>query len=119
MPSSILNSNSCLNTRVLGIIEIFVMISPRIYAHAYCRLPKYLKSFSKFQSFVDVTFSTLNIVCLLFSDQIFPCDSNPCQNGATCKNDPKDISKYNCQCANWFTGINCQGNCNVKSAYFT
>ena len=66
MPSSILNSNSCLNTYVLGIIEIFVMISPCICVHAYCRLPKYLKSFSKFQSFVDVILNALNTVCLLF-----------------------------------------------------
>ena len=47
---------------------------------------------------------------LLFSVQIYACDSNPCQNGATCSNDANDISKHKCQCPDWFTGINCEGN---------
>ena len=47
---------------------------------------------------------------LPFAVQIYPCDSNPCQNGATCDNDPSDISKYQYQCQKWFAGENCEGN---------
>lgn len=46
----------------------------------------------------------------MFAVQIYPCDSNPCQNGAQCVNDPSDISKYQCNCKDWFTGVNCEGN---------
>ena len=54
--------------------------------------------------------STLWALFLSFAVQIYPCDSKPCQNGATCNNDANDISKYKCQCRDWFTGINCEGN---------
>ena len=52
----------------------------------------------------------INYYFLSFAVQIYPCESNPCQNGATCNNDVNDISKYKCQCRDWFTGVNCEGN---------
>ena len=39
----------------------------------------------------------------LFTD-INECDSNPCQNGATCAN---EVNKYTCSCAAGYTDINC------------
>ena len=44
-----------------------------------------------------------------FLEQIYPCDLKPCKNGATCTNDPDDISLHHCQCPTWFTGQNCEG----------
>ncbi|RMX48625.1 hypothetical protein pdam_00008003 [Pocillopora damicornis] len=77
-------------------------VNKRIAVYTFELLPKQIS----LGCFKDKKSSRL--LNIKFGNQIFPCDSNPCQNGATCKNDPKDISKYNCQCANWFTGINCQ-----------
>ncbi|KAK2140919.1 hypothetical protein LSH36_1205g00104 [Paralvinella palmiformis] len=34
-----------------------------------------------------------------------PCSSDPCQNGATCT---LDVQDYICQCADGFTGTNCE-----------
>ena len=44
-----------------------------------------------------------------YLEQIYPCDLQPCKNGATCTNDPDDISLHHCQCPAWFTGQNCEG----------
>jgi len=46
------------------------------------------------------------IYCLV---QTFPCDSQPCLNGAICANDVKDITKYHCKCTSDYSGVNCQG----------
>lgn len=66
----------------------------------------------KFKRFIEHSLSAGNtniIFSFLSAVQIYPCDSKPCLNGATCNNDPKDISKYKCKCAAWFTGTNCEG----------
>ena len=51
------------------------------------------------------------ITCTSFvlSVQIFPCDSKPCVNGATCSNDDQDVSLYHCHCTDNYSGKNCQG----------
>ncbi len=56
-------------------------------------------------------FNIWAVICnaILFSD-IDYCDSNPCQNGATC-NDL--INSYVCVCVDGYIGLNCQtGNVN-------
>lgn len=66
----------------------------------------------KFKRFIEHSLSAGNtniIFSFLSAVQIYPCDSKSCLNGATCNNDPKDISKYKCKCAAWFTGTNCEG----------
>ena len=37
--------------------------------------------------------------------ELGPCQSNPCQNGATCFNGAS--SEYFCLCADGFEGVNC------------
>jgi len=45
----------------------------------------------------------------VFAVQIYPCDSKPCVNGATCNNDDQDVSLYHCHCTGDYSGKNCQG----------
>ena len=40
----------------------------------------------------------------IFAD-IDDCESNPCQNGATCVD---GIDSYTCECANGYSGDNCE-----------
>ena len=45
----------------------------------------------------------------LFDDsycaEINECESAPCQNGATCRD---DLRRYSCQCPNYYTGGHCE-----------
>lgn len=50
-----------------------------------------------------------------YAVQTYPCDSNPCQNGGQCKNDPKDVSKYRCVCPKWFVGDRCEGMAKISA----
>ena len=45
----------------------------------------------------------------MISVQSYPCDSDPCVNGAACRNDEEDITEYHCDCTGDFSGVNCQG----------
>ena len=45
----------------------------------------------------------------MISVQSYPCDSDPCVNGAACRNDKEDITEYHCDCTGDFSGVNCQG----------
>lgn len=42
------------------------------------------------------------------------CDSNPCKNGATCK---EDIGKYSCECGNGYEGLHCEIEINECERY--
>ena len=53
--------------------------------------------------------SHTNALFVVFSVQIYPCDSKPCINGATCSNDDQDVSLYHCHCTGDYSGKNCQG----------
>jgi len=41
---------------------------------------------------------------MMFSE-IEICDSSPCMNGGTCR---QDFGKYECHCAPGYTGLNCE-----------
>ena len=45
--------------------------------------------------------SPTSVVCVEKDE----CDSNPCRNGATCKD---GVNTYQCQCRNGFRGLNCE-----------
>lgn len=54
-------------------------------------------------------FSSL-LILNYFLVRSYACDSQPCKNGAACRNNEKDITKYHCDCTDDFSGVNCQGN---------
>ena len=45
---------------------------------------------------------SINILTISATDE---CDPDPCQNGASCVD---DIGSYRCECADGFTGLNCE-----------
>ena len=47
---------------------------------------------------------TIHLPLSFFAD-IDDCESNPCQNGATCVD---GIDSYTCECANGYSGDNCE-----------
>ena len=70
----------------------------------------YLNSLSTFQfSLFDSSFSIRVCMCILFlwaGTILPPCDSNPCQNGASCLDNG---TAYYCDCAfTGFTGNSCE-----------
>lgn len=42
------------------------------------------------------------------------CDSNPCKNGATCK---EEIGKYSCECGSGYEGTHCEIEINECERY--
>ena len=53
----------------------------------------------------DVAFVKDNSFTSFFFADIDDCESNPCQNGATCVD---GIDSYTCECANGYSGDNCE-----------
>ena len=43
-------------------------------------------------------------VNISFNIIVYPCDSSPCKNGATCKNVE---DKFMCNCTKGYTGVSC------------
>jgi len=53
---------------------------------------------------------------LFYIQDINECSSDPCQNGATCKD---DVNGYACGCADGYTGTLCEtGNVILYLSYF-
>ena len=42
---------------------------------------------------------------MFYQDDINECESNPCVNGAVCKN---DLNKFTCECKEGFEGDKCE-----------
>ena len=53
----------------------------------------------------DVAFLKGNSSTFFLFADIDDCESNPCQNGATCVD---GIDSYTCECANGYSGDNCE-----------
>ena len=55
------------------------------------------------------------IIILIHVLDINECDSNPCQNGATCTD---HVNSYNCTCAPGYEGANCESGTKQISLVF-
>lgn len=49
--------------------------------------------------------------------QLFNCESQPCQNGGTCINQPSILYGYRCNCPQYFVGYDCQNKKNDEIFY--
>ena len=63
------------------------------------------------QYFVILLLASSGAYLLISSiiEQIDPCESSPCLNGATCMQSPSDILQYICECPKGYTGTTCEG----------
>ena len=87
-------------------IESFLCSCPFGYESDQCQTGKikaFIYIFRKYE--MIFTLQPCNFNMLLFNSEINECDSNPCQNGGTCKD---DIASFSCSCPTGYEGDQCQ-----------